>query len=93
MLLPVGEAHPLEQIREEGCFGSLARDRERQEDVLLGGQHRQKVEELEHEADVLAAEHRDVAVAQGPEHLSGDRHLPVRRAVERGEEMHQRGFA
>ncbi len=64
MLLAVGQADPLEQIREERRVGLLAGDRERQEDVLLGRQHRQQVEELEHEPDVLTAQHRDVAVAQ-----------------------------
>ena len=43
--------------------GLLARDREREPDVLLGGQHRQQVEELEDEADVLAPELRQLGVA------------------------------
>ena len=51
--LPVGQADAVEQVREERRIGLLACDRERQQDVLLGRQHRQQVEELEHEADVL----------------------------------------
>ena len=42
------------QILEERRVGLLAGDREREKDVLLGRQHRQQVEELEDEADVLA---------------------------------------
>ena len=51
-------------VLEELRIGLLAGDRERQQDVLLGREHRQQVEELEDEADVLAAELRQVGVAQ-----------------------------
>ena len=42
----------VEQLVEPRPVGLAAGDRQRQEDVLLGGQHRQQVEELEDEADV-----------------------------------------
>ena len=45
-------------------LGLLAGDRERQDDVLLRGQHRQQVEELEDEADVLAAQPRQLRVGE-----------------------------
>ena len=44
---------------EEGVVRLLARERQRQDDVLLGRQHREQVEELEDEADVPAPELRD----------------------------------
>jgi hypothetical protein len=72
---------------------TVAGDRQRQEDVLLGGQHRQQVEELEDEADVLAAQQRDAAVGQRADVLAADRHPAARRPVEGGEDVHQRRLA
>ena len=60
----VREPDALEQVLEELRVGLLAGDRQRQHHVLLGGQHRQEVEELEDEPDVLAAQHRHVAIGQ-----------------------------
>ena len=44
--------------------GSLACDTKRQDDVLLGGQHREEVEELEDEADVLTPKFGEITVAE-----------------------------
>ena len=44
--------------------GFVAGELEREQDVLLGGQHRQQVEELEDEADVLAPQLRQLRVAE-----------------------------
>ena len=58
MAEPVGEPDLRHQLVEPGLVDLLAGDRERQLDVLLGGEHRQQVVELEDEADVLAAQVR-----------------------------------
>ena len=44
--------------------GALARDRERQDDVLARVEDRQQVEGLEHEADALTAQLGELAVVQ-----------------------------
>jgi len=62
-------------------------------DVLLGVEHREQVEELEDEADVLPPELRDLAVREGADVLAGDRHRAARRLVERREEVHERRLA
>ena len=68
----VGEADALDQVIEEGLVGLLARDRERQQHVLLGGEHRQQVEELEDEADVLAPQQRHLVVGERADVVAGD---------------------
>ena len=68
------EADRLDQLVAPGLVRVLARDRQRQRDVLLGAQHRQQVEELEDEADVLAAELRQVGVVERGDLVAGDRH-------------------
>src|SRR5581483_2915377 len=52
----VREADRLDQLVEPVVVDLLAGDRQRERDVLLGGQHRQQVEELEDEPDVLSPE-------------------------------------
>ena len=89
----VGEPDPLDEIPEELLVRLLAGERERQRHVLLGGQHREQVEELEDEADVLAPDLRDVLVAQLSEPGAGDRDVAVGRAVERRQDVHQRRLA
>ena len=64
VLPPVLQPDRLDQLLEPRSVGLLAGDRQREDDVLLGGEHRQQVEELEDEADVLAPELRQVAVAE-----------------------------
>ena len=53
---PVLQADLVEQVLEEVLVRLRPGEREREGDVLLGGQHRQQVEELEDEADVACAE-------------------------------------
>ena len=84
-----GEADAVEQVLEELRIGLLAGDRERQQDVLLGREHRQQVEELEDEADVLAAQERHGAIGQRADVLARDLDLPGGRLVERREQVHQ----
>ena len=76
------EADRADQLLEPRLVGLLARDRQRQRDVLLGGEHRQQVEELEDEADVLAAELRQVAVAERRDLGAVDRDAAGGRPVE-----------
>ena len=66
--------------RTNAGVGLLARDREREPDVLLGVQHRQEVEELEDEADVLAPELRQVGVLERRDLRAGDRRPSPRSA-------------
>lgn len=67
MAEPVGDAEGLgERARAlpgrvvDPCTVQL----QREQDVLLRGEHRQQVERLEHEADVLAAEGRERVVVE-----------------------------
>ena len=84
----------LEQLLEPAPVGLLAGDRERQDDVLLGRQHRQQVEELEDEADVLAAEPRQLRVGERRDlRRPRSSRVPARRLVEAGEDVHQRRLA
>ena len=64
VLQPVGEPDLADQIVDERLLGLPPDSSVRQQDVLLGRQHREQVEELEDEADVLPAELRQVVVAE-----------------------------
>ena len=78
-----------EQLVDPLPVGLFAGDRERQQDVLLRGQHRQEIEELEDEADVPAPELRQVRVVELRDRLTCDRHLAGGRLVEPGKDVHQ----
>ena len=75
------------------CVRRAAGQLEREEDVLLGGQHRQQVEELKDEADVLAAQLGELAVAERGDRGPVDPHLARGRPVQPGQEMHERRLA
>ena len=77
---PVAEADPVDQLLDPRPLRLAARELERQEDVLLGRQHRQQVEELEHEADVAAPELRELGVAERAELRVVDPDLAARSA-------------
>ena len=66
---------------------------ERQHDVLGRREHREQVEELEDEADVVAAQHRQLRVVEAADVDAGDRDLARGRLVEAGEDVHQRRLA
>jgi len=89
----VRETRRREKLVEPGRVGLLAGDRERKRDVLLGAQRRQKVEELEDEADVLAAEPGQLLVVQPGDVGAVDEDRAGGRAVESGEDVHERGLA
>jgi hypothetical protein len=84
------ETDLLHQVLEEAGLRLLASEGQRQDHVLLRRQHREQVEELEDEADVLSAQLRDLGVAELAEPCSRDRDVALGRLVERREEMHQR---
>ena len=67
----------------QAVVGLAAGEREREEDVLLRRQHRQQVEELEDEADVLAAELGQLVVVERGDLVAVDPDL-ARRSAGRG---------
>ena len=69
---------------------SLARELQRQRDVLLGGQHRHEVEGLEDEAEPVAAQPRQAAVVEAGELLPVDHHRSGGGLVQPREQVHQR---
>ena len=60
----VADADRVDQPVEPLAVGLAPGDRERQQDVLLGVEHRQQVEGLEDEADPVAAQLRQLAVVE-----------------------------
>src|SRR5919197_492064 len=89
----VGAPDLLQELLPPFAVGLRARDRERQDDVLLGREHRQEVEELEDEADVLTPQLRQVAVLELRDLLALDRDLTAGRAVKAREDVHERRLA
>ena len=73
----VAEPDGLDQRLEPGGVDVLARDAQRQEHVLLGGEDREQVVALEDEADLRAAQQRELVVAEGGE-LACRRSRPTR---------------
>ena len=86
----VRQADGVEQRALPLGIGLAAGDRERQLDVLLRRQHRQQVEELEDEADLVAAQPRQLLVVEPDDLGSVDRDRARRRRVEPGEDVHER---
>ena len=78
---------------EPGLVGLAAGDRQRQQDVLLGGQRRQQVELLEDEADLVAAQLGQAGVAQAGDLGVADVDLAAGDRVEAGQAVHQRRLA
>ena len=89
----IGEPNLLQEVLSPRLLRLLAGNRQRQEDVLLRRQHREQVEELEDEADVLTAQLRDLGVAEAAELCARDPDRSGGRAVERGHDVHQRRLA
>ena len=85
----VAEADDLDQLLEPLAVGLAARDRQRQHDVLLGRQHRQQVEELEDEPELVAAQLGQRAVVEPCELGPVDETEPDVGRVEAGEDVHQ----
>jgi hypothetical protein len=89
---PVGEPDLVHQLAVPRVVGLLARDAQRNEHVLLRGQHREQVEELEDESDPGAAELRQLGVVEPCDLRAVDRDRPGRRPVEAREDVHERGL-
>ncbi|KAG1081628.1 hypothetical protein G6F40_015417 [Rhizopus arrhizus] len=66
---------------------------QRQLDVLLRGQHRHQVVELEHEADVVAAPGRQLAAAHLVDALAFDADLAAAGVVQAADQVEQGGLA
>jgi hypothetical protein len=66
---------------------------EREDDVLLRRQHRQQVEELEDEPDVVAAQLRQLGVVEIRDLDARDRHAAGGGLVEPREDVHERRLA
>ena len=77
----------------QALVGLAAGDRERQHQVLLGGQDRQQVEELEDEAELVAAQLGQLAVVEGGDLDPVELDRAAGRLVEAGEDVHQRRLA
>ena len=73
--------------------GLAAGDRERQHQVLLGGEDRQQVEELEDEAELVAAQLGQLAVVEAGDLDPVELDRAGGRLVEPGEDVHQRRLA
>ena len=84
-----GVDHRVEPLVVDGGAG----ERQRERDVLPRGQHRDEVVRLEDEAELVAPQRREPLVVEVRELLAGDDDRARRRAVESGEQVHQRGLA
>ena len=93
MVTSLTEPDGLEKILEPLAVGLFPGDRQRQEHILLGRQHREQVEELEDEADVLPSQLRDLGVAKFAELGAGEDDLAAGRLVQRREDVHERRLA
>ncbi len=89
----LAQADLLDELLEPDGVGLAAGELERQRDVLGRGQHRQQVEELEDEADVVAAQLRQLVVVHARDVLAGDGDLTRGGLVEAGEDVHERRLA
>ncbi|MBA2297469.1 MAG: ATP-binding cassette domain-containing protein [Actinobacteria bacterium] len=89
----IGEPGRVEQLLEPLALDPGTGDREREGDVLLGGEHRQEVEELEDETDVPPAKPGQLVVLQGRDLHAVDLDRAARRPVEPGENVHESRLA
>jgi len=85
-----GKSGLVHQLLQPVAIGARPGDRQRQQHVFLRGQHRQQVEELKDEADVLTSQEREPRVVERRDLGPRDRNAAARRRVEAGEAMHQR---
>ena len=87
---PVAQADRVDQLVEPLLVGVAAGERQRQDDVLRGGQDRDEVERLEDEAQAVAPQPRQALVVEAGQLLPVDHDGARRRLVEPGEQVHQR---
>ena len=72
---------------------ALAREDERKIDIIVDRESIEKIEILEHEAEALAAEARQLAPAQAADVLAVHQDVADRGAVDSGDAVEQRGLA
>ena len=88
----VGETDLLEQRQRPiaVCAARPPGELERQQQVLLDGEGRHEVEELEDEADAVPPRHGPLVFAEAPELAPLEQHLAGSRQVDAGDEIQQR---
>ena len=82
--MPTVSIEPVEPLAVDLAPG----DRQRQQDVLFGVEHRQQVERLEDEADAIAAQLRERAVVELGQLHATDADGARGRAIEAREQVH-----
>ena len=93
MAQPVAEADALCDRAHVGAPRAPAVEAQRQPDVLRDRQRRHQVERLEHEADALAAQDRQAALAELAQIDVAERNRARRRPVEAGRDVQERALA
>ena len=88
-----GQPDFLEQRSARAPRVGDAGDLHRHGDVLVRGQRRDEVEELEDEPDLLAAQPRERVLVEPRDVDAVDEHVAGRRRVEAGDQAEQRGLA
>src|SRR6187402_1366356 len=83
------EADGADQLVDPLLVGLAAGDRERQHQVLLGGEDREQVEELEDEAELVAAQLGQLAVVEAGDVNAVELDPAGGWLVEAGEDVHQ----
>ena len=71
----------------------LAGKGKRHDDVLFGGEHRQQVEALEDEADLVTAQQCQLVIVHTGQVLAIEHDVAAGGRVKAGQSVHQRGFA
>src|SRR6478735_8329458 len=89
----LGQADLGNQLAIPVRVGLAPGDLKRQQYVLLRREHRQQVEELEDEADVVAAQRGQPGVVEAGDLDVADPYLPLVGLVEPGQDVHERGLA
>ena len=90
----VGHAEPIDQLaRPAFRVGRAARQARRQQHVLGAGELGNEVEELEDEADQVAPHAHELALGRRVDALPGDGDPSRVRALERGQQVHERRLA
>ena len=89
----VAEVDRAHELVEQLGVAVAPGDRQRQADVLLRAQHRQQVEELEDEADLVAPQLGQALVVEVGDLLAGDPDRALGGPVEPGQHVHQGGLA
>ena len=80
-------------VRRQASSALAAGERERQDDVLVGGQRGEQVEALEDEADLVAAQLRELLLLEPGDLDAVDADPAAGGLVEAGEDVHERALA